>query len=217
MSSFDQICTDFRKYAGEEVFSKFVHTLNRLPIHYEKMRHRQQKLWDSFASEIPSIPTDFAMIRECLTICEIHGLRLQLDSVDAPYSQIQYTRTQSPGGNCPEFPYPGWSVSVEDWGDANTRKMDILYCPQCRELRSAFESSRESPLTSSGSDMVHLRKLENEYRAYASSGVDAEMFYRTVRDDGCTKLQGFILLRDLMNCNLEDAIRIDSNYRGGST
>jgi hypothetical protein len=60
--------------------------------------------------------------------------------------------------------------------------------------------------------MDKIRSLENDYRAYASSGVDAETFYRTVRTDGCTKLQGFVLLRDLMNCNLEEAMRIDSDY-----
>lgn len=215
MSSFDQICKTFRCFAGDVMFAKFVHTLNHLPIRLERLRYWQQALWESFIVENPDAPREFFMIRDCLAICELHELRLKLDSVDAPLSQIQHTRTQSPSGVCDEFPYSGWGVSVEQWGAGNTRKMSVLYCPQCRKLRSKSKHAARKLPPPPGSTMEYLRKLENEYRSYASSGINAETFYRTIRDNGCTKLQGFVLLRDLMNCTLEDAMKIDLNYQDG--
>ena len=217
MSSVDQIRTSFRRFAGDVTFVKFVYTLNRLPIRLERLRHWQQTLWDSFASENPDAPRDFFMIRDCLAICELHDMRLNLDNVDAPFSHVQHTRTQSPSGDCNDFPYSGWGVSAEEWGNGNTRKISVLYCPQCRKLRSQSKYSDRMRPAAPNSGMEYLRKLEDEYRSYASSGVNAETFYRTIRDNGCNKLQGFVLLRDLMNCTLKDAIRIDSNYQDGST
>jgi hypothetical protein len=135
----------FVTFAGEDRFRAFVRVLNDDPVSLTRLRFWQEKLWAAFVRADPRWPADFVAVREAFRVCEIHGCELARDAVHAPAGQIQRTHTQSPDSGFPDFPsfaafpYSGWGIDPLAWAGAGTRLMEVWYCPECRNLRAAWE------------------------------------------------------------------------------
>lgn len=136
----------FRSYAGDDKYRRFIRALNTASMQADRLRYWQDKLWTDFAATASDCPRDYSTIQQLFAVCEMHGCDLRVDTILAPYSQLQNSRTQSPDTGLQagtiekeKYPYPGWPVSPDDWPPNENKMVDVLYCPKCRELRAERE------------------------------------------------------------------------------
>ena len=139
----------FRVFAGDEKYRRFIRALNTASLDSDKLSYWQDSLWTNFVSTMPHCPREYSMIQKLFAICEIHDCDLLADTVLAPYSQLRYTRTQSPETGLQtgmldneKHPYLGWPVSPADWPPDENKLVDLLYCSKCRELRDEREHQK---------------------------------------------------------------------------
>lgn len=142
----------FLAYVGQQRFRKFVRVLNKSPVALDRLRYWQEQLWIAFIHVDSRWPSDFKLVREAFRICEVHDCGLIKCRVYASKGRSQWTQTDSPNGEGPnwpmesnpkefaDFPYPGWGEDPSAFADDETTLWVVWYCPQCRSLRAAWES-----------------------------------------------------------------------------
>lgn len=136
--------SEFRRFAGEERYRKFVRAINRASRSKGRLLYWQEDLWAEFLSSCSLNPLSSAEIIECFSVCDIHDCKIQVSVVNEAIPKIRHT---------PEVD----EAFEELFPFASDGR---LTCPECDIAREAWVSQHE--------DLCRILRCRTTYEDYVT-------------------------------------------------
>jgi len=126
----------FAEFLGADRYRRFVWQINRR----DRLRAWQEEVWGKFVSANPVFAgLSEAEVRECFTVCEVHGDEFQTYSTRVIHGNVDFTLEYEIASSS-QFPHAKldfWSTEGRSF-DKNT--IELRFCPACCEAKSKWES-----------------------------------------------------------------------------